>query len=60
MREQPWMRHVTHQMTKLIFEAQRCLQITLGLEPEPRLEPSQARRVCGARCDRTALHRCVL
>ena len=31
VREHPWMRHVTHQMTKLIWRAQRCLQITLGL-----------------------------
>ena len=31
------------------FGAQRCLQITLGLE----LEPSQSHWVCGAHCDQT-------
>ena len=43
MREQPWMRHVTHQMTKLILENKRCFQIALGLELEPKPSASSVR-----------------
>ena len=42
---QPWMRHVTHQMTT---------HVSVRKDDNAIIEP------CALRCDQTVLHRCVL
>ena len=54
VREQPWMTHLTRQMTKRILGHKDACQSRLVLNL------SQAHWVCSARCDQTVLHRCVL
>ena len=52
VREQPWMRRVTQEIKTLILGHKDACKSRLVL--------SQAPWVCGARCDQTVLHNCVL